>query len=243
MKVSVVIPAYNEEKRLASCLKSVFNQTVAPYEVVVVDNNSTDRTAEIAEKMGARVVKENIQGLIFARNRGFDEAKGDIIARTDADTTVPNTWIEKISKHFTEEPIDALSGPAIFGIRILSPVLRILVFEANKRIFGHHSLYGPNYALRREMWEKVRGEVCLEDSRVHEDTDMSIHIGKKGTIGFDSDLKVRTSARRLRSNPSSQLVDYLIKWVDTIASHKKYRILRAVSKVKEVANGEYDNNG
>ena len=124
MNLSVVIPAYNEEKRIGHCLKSVFNQTVKPYEVIVVDNNSTDRTVEIAREMGAKVVVQPLQGATYARNMGFDEAKGEVIARTDADTIVPNDWIEKYKEHFEEDPLlDSMAGPAICGIIFYIPPL------------------------------------------------------------------------------------------------------------------------
>lgn len=237
MKISVVIPAYNEEKRISACLKSIFNQTKAPYEVIVVDNNSKDNTAGIARELGATVITEMRQGVTFARNTGFDAAQGDVIARTDADTIVASNWIERINKHFEEDQaLDAISGPAVFGIRVFNPLLRFLVFEANKRIFGHYGLFGPNFAIRKSAWERVKDEVCLDDERVHEDTDMAIHIGKEGKIGFDSKLKVRTSARRLRQSPSSLLVDYIIKWADMIAYHKKYRITSFASSIKQKIN-------
>lgn len=237
MNISVVIPAYNEEKRIGACLTSIYHQTELPSEVIVVDNNSTDKTAEIAKRMGATVVSETKQGITFARNAGFNAAHGDVIARTDADTIVSRDWIEKINKHFEKDPmLDAISGPAVFGLRVFSPLVRLLVFETNKKIFGHYGLYGPNFALRKSAWERVKDEVCLDDEKVHEDTDIAIHIGKIGKIGYDKDLKVRTSARRLRQSPSSQLVEYLVKWADMIAYHKNYRITSIASSIKHRIN-------
>lgn len=237
MKISVIIPAFNEEKRIARCLDSVFSQTYPAFEVIVVDNNSNDKTSDIALAMGARVVKEANQGITYARNKGFNEAKGEIIARTDADTIVSSNWLEIINRDFKkDENLLAVSGPAVFGIRVFSPLIRILVFESNKRIFGHYGLYGPNLAIRKSAWEMVKNEVCLDDERVHEDTDLSIHIGKNGKIGFDKELKVKTSARRLRHSPSSQLVEYLVKWADMIAFHKQYRIRKIASRIKRRIN-------
>lgn len=237
MNISVVIPAFNEEKRIAYTLKSVFNQTKPPFEVIVVDNNSTDKTAEIAQSMGAKVVVEKMQGATFARNRGFDEARGEIIARTDADTIVPHNWLETFEKHFSNDPLlDAISGPAIFGINFFTPIVKLLVFETNKRIFGHYGLFGPNLAIRKSAWERVKNEVCLDDDKVHEDTDLSIHIGKEGKVGYDKSLKVRTSARRLRTSPKSLLIEYIIKWADMIAYHKKYRITTLASNLRQRVN-------
>lgn len=237
MNISVVIPAYNEEKRIEACLRSVFHQTQLPFEVIVVDNNSTDRTAEIARSLGAKVIVEKKQGITFARNAGFNASMGEIIARTDADTIVPHDWVEKISRHFEKDhSLDAVSGPAIFGIRVFTPLVRLIVFETNKKIFGHYGLYGPNFAIRKSAWERVKDKVCLDDDKVHEDTDIAIHIGKGGKIGYDKDLKVRTSARRLRQSPSSQLVEYLVKWADMIAYHKNYRISSLASSIKHKMN-------
>lgn len=237
MNISVVIPAYNEEQRIALCLKSIFAQTQKPLEVIVVDNNSDDNTAQIARDMGATVMIEKQQGVTYARNLGFNNAKGEIIARTDADTVVPSNWLERINDHFEKDPkLEAVSGPAIFGIRFFTPIVRLLVFEANKRIFGHYGLYGPNFAIKKSAWEKVKNDVCLDDERVHEDTDLAIHVGKTGKIGYDSKLKVKTSARRLRQSPTSLLVMYLIKWADMIALHKKYRISSFASSIKHKIN-------
>ncbi len=237
MNISVIIPAFNEEKRLEACLKSVFDQTQPADEVIVIDNASTDKTAQIAERMGARVIVESSKGITFARNRGFESAKNEIIARTDADTVVPRNWIETINQEFEKDPsLVALSGPAVFGISIFTPLLKIVVFEANKKIFGHYGLYGPNLAIRKSAWEKIKNDTCSDDSKVHEDTDLAIHMGKVGKVGFASELKVRTSARRLRQSPSSQLVEYIVKWADMIAFHKEYRISTLATSLKNKIN-------
>lgn len=237
MRISVVIPAYNEEKRIGHCLKSVMSQTTPPFEVIVVDNNSSDETAKIAREEGAIVVTEKHQGVTFARNTGFNLARGEIIARTDADTLVPSNWLETISNYFEKDKsIDAISGPAVFGFNVFSPIVKILVFDINRRIFGHYGLYGPNFAIRKSAWERVKDEICLDDDKVHEDTDLSIHIGKEGKIAFVKNLKVKTSARRVRHNPQSQFLDYLVKWADMIAYHKKYRITSFASNIKQRIN-------
>ena len=95
-----MIPAYNEGKYIKRALKSVINQQIEADEIIVVDNNSTDRTSEIAKKLGVKVIRERKQGMTPARDRGFNEAKYDIIARIDADVAVPPDWIKKIEKEF-----------------------------------------------------------------------------------------------------------------------------------------------
>jgi len=103
-KISVIIPAFNEEKYLPACLESLRKQSFRDFEVIVVDNNSTDRTGEIARNYGFKVVEEKRQGMIPARERGFREAKAQIIARTDADTVVTPNWLKVIDESFRKNP-------------------------------------------------------------------------------------------------------------------------------------------
>ena len=89
--ISIVIPAYNEEALLAATLDAVrasMDATGVPYEVIVVDDGSTDRTAEIAKTGGARVVSVNVRQIGAARNAGARVAAGDLLVFVDADTLV-----------------------------------------------------------------------------------------------------------------------------------------------------------
>jgi len=83
-KVSVVIPAYNEEATIASVVRD-FRSQPTPDEILVVDNNSKDRTAEVAAKEGARVILETKQGYGNALRAGMDHAEGDILILCEAD--------------------------------------------------------------------------------------------------------------------------------------------------------------
>jgi len=84
-KVSVVIPAYNEEENISKVIKDFSKSYVD--EILVVDNNSTDKTEELAKKAGVKVIKEKRQGYGFAIQKGLKEAKGDVIILTEADQT------------------------------------------------------------------------------------------------------------------------------------------------------------
>ena len=104
LTLSLVIPVFNEENQIESCLKSIENQTVMPDEVIVVDNNCTDRTIEIVEKFKfVKVIKESRQGRGYARTAGFNEAKSDIIGRIDADSRLSNNWVEHVKNKFEED--------------------------------------------------------------------------------------------------------------------------------------------
>jgi glycosyltransferase involved in cell wall biosynthesis len=100
-QLSIVIPAYNEEDFLPRCLESIKAQVDAPsYEIIVVDNNSSDTTPYIAKKFGARLISEMQPGVVFARQAGLQAAKGDIVISTDADTYFASDWLKNIGTFF-----------------------------------------------------------------------------------------------------------------------------------------------
>lgn len=114
-KISVVIPARNAEKTLEKCLHSVLAQSYENYEVIVVDNGSTDGSREIIESLAGKdkriqYVFEPRRGRGVARNRGIERASGEIIAMTDADCVVPPSWIEELVRPILYEGENAVLG-------------------------------------------------------------------------------------------------------------------------------------
>ena len=103
MIVSIVVPAFNEEKLLPACLESIRSAAAAlekrawDWEIVVCDNNSSDKTAEIASSLGARVVFESINQIGRARNTGASEAQGTWLVFVDADSTVSESVFEALA--------------------------------------------------------------------------------------------------------------------------------------------------
>ena len=161
MKTSIVIPVYNEAEGLSACLKAIGKQTVKPLEVIVVDNNSTDATASVAASFSfVTLISETRQGVIHARSRGFDEAKGDIIARIDGDSILPRDWIATVQTIFNESPeLDAVSGVALY-YNVALPALfnwidlffrRRLSWQMEDRLY----LWGANMALRKRLGEML----------------------------------------------------------------------------------------
>jgi glycosyltransferase involved in cell wall biosynthesis len=103
--VTVAIPAYNEENNLFATLRSLsLQQTTLNLEFIVADNNSSDRTAELAWKCGVTVVKERKQGVANARELALETAKGKIIVSCDADTIYPPQWLDKLVKPLLTSP-------------------------------------------------------------------------------------------------------------------------------------------
>lgn len=114
--VSVIVPVYNGEKVIGECIESLLNQTYPKdkYEIIVVDNNSTDRTAEIISKYPVKYVKEDkIQSPYAARNKGASIAKGDIFAFIDSDETVGKNWLINLLMGYEDKSIGAFLGKIV----------------------------------------------------------------------------------------------------------------------------------
>jgi lipopolysaccharide/colanic/teichoic acid biosynthesis glycosyltransferase/GT2 family glycosyltransferase len=110
-KVSVIIPAYNSEATIARCLAGLQNQShEGPYEIIVVDDGSTDDTARKAQAAGVTVISIPRSRPAAARNTGIYRASGDLICFTDADCTPNPDWIRHIIAPFSDETTVACKG-------------------------------------------------------------------------------------------------------------------------------------
>jgi glycosyltransferase involved in cell wall biosynthesis len=104
MKLSVVVPAFNEENYLPETLRAIkVAASDLPFELIVVDNQSTDTTAEIARRFDAKVVPESEHNIAKVRNTGAKNASGDVLIFIDADTVVPPTLFQKITEAMKDE--------------------------------------------------------------------------------------------------------------------------------------------
>lgn len=200
--VSIVIPAFNEQDFLRACLEAIARQSVRPLEVIVVDNNSTDRTAEIARTFSfVRVIHERRQGVVFARDTGFNAVRGDIIGRIDVDTIVPTNWVESIQTIFSDSNVAAVSGVMHYDVGLKQTVDRIDLFFRRRlaRLLGETDtvfLQGANAAVRRSAWLQTERHLCRRGN-MHEDFDLAIHLQDIGhAVAFDERLHANISARR-----------------------------------------------
>lgn len=202
LRVSIVIPVYNEGAQLAACLEAIARQTTTPYEVVVVDNNSSDDTQAVARRFGfATVLKEPRQGVVHARNRGFDAARGEIIARIDADTILPPGWISQVRTIFQSSDVSAVSGAPHyydFPLPLLADAIDLsLRGRVARKLKQTNFLWGANMAVRRSDWLRVRASLCSEN-RMHEDFDLAIHLQEHGlAVLYDESLVAGVSSRRI----------------------------------------------
>lgn len=225
--VTVVICTYNRCDLLARALESLQHQETADvsYEILVVDNNSTDETRAITQRvMDAtpgrfRYIFEPKQGLSFARNAGIGKARAHIIAFTDDDVRVSSNWVSRIKAGFAAEPsVDFLGGkvlpnwdeaPPAWLTRAHWTPLALLDYgdqpfyvDANRPI----SLIGANCAFRRRAFDQVglfradfqrvkNGVGSLED---HELLLRLWHAGRKGIYLPDVTVTADVQRDRLR---------------------------------------------
>ncbi len=210
--ISVVIPAFNEAKRIKECLKVVQSQLRDGDELIVVDNNSTDATAAIAQQHGATVVNEKQQGISYARNKGFSSAKNTIIARTDADTIVGDGWLDTIRAYYQQSGVQAsaIGGPVY--LREFLP-LKLGVHQGlTKKMLGHETLIGGNLALTKELWDIVKNKVSNDDVLYAEDMELAILITEYGgKVVFWPSMIASTSARWMIQHPLQSLSTWRAK--------------------------------
>ncbi|KXK08256.1 MAG: glycosyltransferase family 2 protein [Candidatus Dojkabacteria bacterium] len=195
-RITVFVPAYNEEKLIAQTLNCLKNQDIhEDYELLVVDNASTDKTAQIAKNSGARVVSEPQKGNRFAVERGFAEARGDIVIQTDADTRPDKSFIRKIAQEYDD--------PKVVGVGT-----RIKFFDAEPwvnptfkfmTIFNfRESMWGASLSARKDAWRKVGGFNHGFD--LNSDAYFTIRLRKIGKVVIIKDYYLEMSGRRFCGN-------------------------------------------
>jgi glycosyltransferase involved in cell wall biosynthesis len=225
LTLSIIIPVYNDARYLRACLESIQEQSVAPDEVIVVDNNSTDSSAEVAlEYDFVTLLKEKKQGVFYARNKGFNSAHSQILGRIDSDTILPKDWVAFV-KHFYTDPKrqdDALTGSGYFYNIPLRWIHRLVVgqvtFRMNRFLLGHYIVWGSNMAIPRKMWVAVRDDVC-EREDIHEDLDLAIHLHRHAfQITYRSKLVVGVVMRRVLTDFGS-LRPRMLMWPNTLKAH------------------------
>lgn len=214
-QVSTVIPAYNEEKYIGDCLKSLTNQqTSLNYEVIVVDNNSTDKTAEVVksfkDKLNLRLINEKKQGRGAARAKGFEKARGDVILSTDADTIVYPEWINTLVNGISGEVVATTTSCRTLDLGFIKDAVfnfvQPTVTYLYRIIFGNFWLAGFSFAILRSAYQKSGG--FNPNLQALEDTDLASRVVKLGKIKFIN-KPVIFSGRRFKKGLISGLFEYI----------------------------------
>lgn len=202
MDISLIICAHNEENYIGACLDAAIKNSRGKFkEIVVVDNASSDTTADIARsKSGVRVVREETKGLTHARQAGLEATNSELVAYTDADTLLPDGWMDIVEETFKDPRTVSLSGPARYfdGTLLQNAVMGFfwrVVAPLTYRAVGY-MVYGANFVAKRSALQAIDGfDRSIEF--YGEDTDIARRLTTQGKSIFRTDFFILTSARRL----------------------------------------------
>ncbi len=200
MKFSILVPAYNEEQSIASCLRSLTSIEYDEKEIIVVDDASMDQTVRIIEtfldKDVILVKRERNGGRAAALNSGLRKATGDVVVTTDADTIVPCDWLQKFKLYFEQRDVVAVGGayqaynkdkPLAYATSILDQVFNGVF----KKSFVPNKLSGVNSAIRRNALLSLDG--FNENSWWSEDSDLGWKLNRIGKVDYAPDNIVSTT--------------------------------------------------
>jgi glycosyltransferase involved in cell wall biosynthesis len=198
VRISVIVPCRNAERHIARCLDALAGQEpfAGVSEVLVVDDRSTDRSAEIARRAGVRLLRSSGPGPYAARNTGVDASTGDVVAFTDADCEPARDWLRRIAEEFAGDRTEIVVGPRLPADQ---PRLELVAaYERTKDAYvfggGRTHLYyasAQNLAVRRTTFERLgrfrerrRGSDTLFVRR-------AVSSGRTDTVRYSPRLVVR----------------------------------------------------
>ena len=220
--LSLIIPVYNEENYIRACLDSIAEQSIMPLEVIIVDNNSTDDTINIAREFPfVRIITEKRQHQSYAQHKGFGAAHGDILGRIDADTLLPKDWVERYLNDFEKNPgIIGFSGGGSAYDTVCEKsgeaVFKLYIGVASK-LAGQQVMWGSNCAFRKTAWKDIKDDLLLR-ADIWEDYDLGFCLGKHGRIAA-IDNRVAVSYRAIHRSPL-QMFKYQTRSVRTFYHRK-----------------------
>ena len=214
-KITVIVPAYNEQELIAACLDSLLDQTLDNeyYEIIVVDNNSSDLTARIALSKGVRVERETRKGYVHAIRKGIEVSQTDLVAFTDADCRVPPNWLDQILIHF-ESSTKVVGVGGKLSFYDISPIVDKTVQSI---LYFNKALPGNNMAIKREALHQIGGV----DPNINLTVDywLTLKLRKVGRLKVDKHLVVNTSGRRFKGSFDSD-IKYFINVMSMQVSSK-----------------------
>lgn len=209
MSFSIIIPAFNEEKYLARTLDCIHRakeflkgRDARAVELLVIDNNSTDRTVGVARNSGATVFSEPIHNVAKVRNTGARAASGDILIFIDADTLIPETLLWRISQTMSDPT--CAGGSVNTDYRPARPLLRLYlgVWRILGKLIG--MAQGATQFCRRDIYQSLGGY----DETLYMGEDVEFYwrlrrtAKKRGQkISFLRDIRVIPSCRRFNQWP------------------------------------------
>lgn len=157
-KVCVIVPCYNEEKVIGNCLSALKNQTYPNYEILVIDDASTDNTPKIVKDHGVKLIRlEKNRGLARARNVGIQHADAEIIAFTDGDCVVEKRWLEELINTMKSKNLDVVIGKKVKPLNSYCYVVRAQLGRSIKEIRDESLGGGYSVAYKKEVFKELGG--------------------------------------------------------------------------------------
>lgn len=192
--LSIIIPAYNEEKYLPKLLDCIKKQTYKDYEFIVADANSKDKTRQIAKSNGCKIVQGGLPAK--GRNNGAKSAKGDVLLFLDADVTFGRDFLRKAVNELKKRKLDAAGcyiHPSSNNIidKIFFGIFNLWIFATQ---FFYPNASGSGIFCKKWLHKKVKG--FDETIRLSEDMDYARRCGKHGKFRILKTAKSYISMRR-----------------------------------------------
>jgi glycosyltransferase involved in cell wall biosynthesis len=196
--ISVVIPTYNASRFMPELLESLFNEALEDMEVLIVDDCSTDNTVEVVQKYPVRVIQmEKNGGPARARNRGVEEAQGDIIFFLDSDVLVIEGTVKEVKDYFEINP----SANCVIGVCATEPLNKGFVPKYMAMFEYIHlvgtpgnkvSVFAPRCgAIKKELFQRVGGYDESYKGADVEDFELARRIIKTDSIFLNPKMLVR----------------------------------------------------
>lgn len=192
--ISIVIPAYNEEKYLPKLLKCIKQQTYKDYEIIVADADSNDKTRRIAKKYGCKIVEGGMPSV--GRNNGAKAAKGNILLFLDADVQFDKNFLENAVKEIKARDLD-VAGCHTFPLtshiidKIFFSIFNVWTFATQ---FFYPNASGSGIFCKKWLHEKVKG--FDETIKLSEDMDYAKRCGRHGKFRIIKSAKSYVAMRR-----------------------------------------------
>ncbi|MCD5408749.1 glycosyltransferase [Candidatus Bipolaricaulota bacterium] len=223
-RVTVVVPALDEERWLPATLQTIRAQRFQDYELLVVDNGSRDRTPELARNWADRVLSEPQRGAVHAMHRGFLEARGELVVTADADTLYPPTWLGKMVKALDRPHTVAAYGP--MGFRESHPMARALqaagycLLAWGSLLFRVPLCGAANLGIRKEAYFRVGGYPPLAQL-ASPDFRLSQRLRRLGKVRFVPTMVCWTSGRRFHKGGLKSWLRALEWWWDVASGRDR----------------------
>ncbi len=223
--ITVIVPVLNEEKLLLDTLVSIKSQSFRDYELIVVDNGSTDSSPQIAREYADRVVFESNRGYVSTVHKGITEASAEFYVSCDADTVYPSNWLERMIGNLKRRNVVAAYGPIAFREdgdtrrRIVSSLY--ILGDRFSLVSGVRLSSGANLGLQRDAYFKAGGYM-INSKVASQDFLLVKGVRRYGRVVFDPRMVVYTSKRRYaRAGSCRGALDAFRFWLDVALRRNK----------------------